>query len=208
MDFWKGQENLPDYLIERVEKLNSNEGLLNDLFLINPFNEQPLSLRPNFAFFDFKSDTTPSQADVYFIIASIVHFARFPESQLNSIKQYQDMKFLRFHEHVQSVFSPECFNRFNDGIIQAAILRIANPNELNYSVQDDLSYEMATVLKNLFKNDKDPDRCEAILEFLLAIATGKLRLKKKHKDQFLNHVKDNFDNKKISIFCEFALRSQ
>jgi hypothetical protein len=203
IEFWKKSKiTLPEFLLKRMEILKVRNGLENDLFFINPFTKTHLSLRPNFAFHKFDKD--PSQADVYFIMSSIIHFARFPEDQVESKRVKSNIKYLRYHEHCKSVFSPECFNRYNDGIIQASILRIAHPNELNYSIDERFSFSMMNVIKDIFKDETNSERCEAILEFLYAIVSGKLRLVNRHKSELLDHFENSFKNEEVQFFVSLG----
>lgn len=74
-----------------------------------------------------------------------------------------------------ALLCPETFTRFNDPVIQAALLRAAYPAELNYSVSPSTSSDMARlILKWLDYADRPVGA--ACPEFLLAIAINKLRL--------------------------------
>ena len=68
---------------------------------------------------------------------------------------------------VRNLIDPFIFNRFNDGIIQSAILRAAKEEELNYSYSLKNSTDMYTLLKTIIKH-RDEYQGEAILEFLYA----------------------------------------
>jgi hypothetical protein len=69
---------------------------------------------------------------------------------------------------------PENFARFNEGIIQAALLRAALPSELDYRGDIDASAYMVTFLKRIAAKFDEPQI--ATLEFLAAIATKRLQL--------------------------------
>ncbi|KEZ79083.1 putative phage-like protein [Salinisphaera hydrothermalis C41B8] len=73
------------------------------------------------------------------------------------------------------------FDRYSDGMIQAAILRSAKPEELRYDLSEEMSSEMAAFLCLSLKHC-DSHQGEAILEFLFAIATNRLTLRQKHFD--------------------------
>jgi hypothetical protein len=79
-------------------------------------------------------------------------------------------------EHLRKVLSPRCFDRFNDGVIQASLLRAALLPELDYSIDENLSKEMYHVLDFIFRA-KDVNAGEAYREFLIALALGRLRLR-------------------------------
>jgi hypothetical protein len=76
---------------------------------------------------------------------------------------------------LRRVLSPRCFDRFNDGVIQASLLRAASPAELDYSVAEQISGEMAQFLEIVFA-DESGQAGEASREFLLALAQNRLRL--------------------------------
>ena len=73
------------------------------------------------------------------------------------------------------VLLPGNFGRYNDGIIQAALLRAALPHELNYGPRPDLSREMRRIIERAIARHRD-NQGEAALEFLFAVASGRLTL--------------------------------
>ena len=80
---------------------------------------------------------------------------------------------------IDTVIDPDTFSRFNDGVIQAAILRAASHAELNYSRDSKLSRHMLTIFSGIIQS-RDRPRGEAVLEFMLAAFLKKLRLDKDH----------------------------
>jgi hypothetical protein len=100
-------------------------------------------------------------------------------------------RYLIQHEHVKSVIDPENFRRYNDGIIQASILRACKPRELNYFNNEELSSRMLTILKSTFVPEKT-ESCDALIEFLYALAIGKLKLIKRDHNDFKVFVRDHF----------------
>jgi hypothetical protein len=153
------------------------QGMSDGLFW-GKFDDTPLVLRPEFAFFDFDLERTPSQADVYFTILAVLHGLRSDPHAPESLFQ---------HEYLRRVLSPRCFDRFNDGVIQASILRAAHPVELDYSIDGKLSNDMWQVLDTIF-DSRTTQAGEATLEFLLALALKRLKLESadlaKLKDKF------------------------
>lgn len=143
-------------------------GMLNDLFWPRPTGEA-LTLRPNFAFFDFPytPETGVSQADVFFTMLAILHSLRSARDDRDSLYP---------HEHVRRVLAPRCFDRFNDGVIQSSLLRAAHRAELDYSTDANLSSEMWKVLDFIFQ-ERTSEPGEACREFLLSLALGRLRLR-------------------------------
>jgi hypothetical protein len=166
----------------RLQDLEATEGtgLRSHLFWDRPDGTE-LRLRPNFAFWSFNyGNRSVSQADIYFTIAAILHEFR---------RQHRIGVEDRLQHH-RIVLSPRNFDRFNDGIIQAAILRASRPSELDYSVNEDLSFDMLRILQFLLSGGLNDDRSEAIFEFMLAIALGKLRLHRKHEATLMERIQE------------------
>ena len=128
----------------------------------------PLRLRQTFAFWNFPYKAADvSQGDVLSTIAAV----------LEAMRSGSQRKLPQSPFH-QTVIAPGMFGRFNDGIIQAAILRAALPAELNYAADPTLSTEMERLLRRILSEWEGP-RGEAVAEFLTAIATRRLRLAKR-----------------------------
>ncbi|KRE14242.1 hypothetical protein ASE66_12640 [Bosea sp. Root483D1] len=135
-----------------------------NLFLSSP-NETPLALRDGFAFWNDKtSAAAASQGDVIATIASVLHNMRTA-----SVTKLWATAF-----HVMLI-EPGMFGRYNDGVIQAALLRAAHPHELNYAARSDLSEAMRRIIDRALVRWNAPQG-EAALEFLLAMGTGRLTL--------------------------------
>lgn len=98
-------------------------GLGDDAFLASPGGE-PLQVQPGWAFFrSVPADAKPSQADVFFTVAAVLHALRLRMNDEDALMQF---------EHSRRLISPENFARFNDPAVQAALLRAARRRELNY----------------------------------------------------------------------------
>jgi hypothetical protein len=205
-----GLEN--DFLLNRIVVLSQN-GIRNKLFWYNPIDKKELKLNKNFAFFRFEDlcqgdFIQPNQSEVYFIISSILHHLRTFHTSLNKPLVVNGKKIIPLvqHEHMKSFLSPDNFIRFNDGIIQACILRAATPAELNYSIDIALSHEMKQTLMSLFSNLKSPSS-EAILEFLYAFWRKRLRLLDKDLEEFLDHIQKNFSSSEEIVFFIDLIRN-
>jgi len=172
--FSDSPRDLPKLLETRLEKLGSNTGEANELFLPRASGEN-LVLRDTFAFWvgldiDYVNAT---QADVYWTIQTILHDLRSKPSSGGLGDVYHT-----------TVISPACFDRYNDGVIQACLLRSAHPSELNYSVDEAYSQQMTDVLSSIIES-YDNDQGEAVLEFLMALCTGRLTIAKYHLKSLL-----------------------
>jgi hypothetical protein len=190
-------EQAKQFLKERVSLIDNSlssqiKGLANQLFYPNAFNApEELDLRKNFAFFNFIGYVgNVSQADVYFTISSILNNLRCNADYTQGLKQ---------SEYVRNIIDPGNFNRFNDGIIQASILRSAYSSELSYHIDDSLSNDMKGILEKIIDHHKTPQG-EGLIEFLYAISVEKLTLKKEHLAQLLHKIDKIDSNDLIKAF--------
>jgi len=164
-------------------------GLSERLFWCRPDGKE-LCLRRGFVFFPAEmadGSTECSQGDVFFAITSVLHNMRRRDRQGDSLWQT---------EYERRVISPLTFDRFNDGILQAAILRAAKPPELNYAASVDESHSMTVILQSIL-NSVDQQKGEAAREFLLAIALRRLTL----TPTDLQTLIDDFSDKAVDWLC-------
>ncbi|WP_344963047.1 hypothetical protein [Oceanisphaera sediminis] len=155
-------EKLPNLLAARAKTLEVASS--DDLFLTSATG-QPLKLRETFAFWGGLQLRTQdsSQADVYWTIQAILHDLRM-RSDSGLATTYHS-----------TLISPVCFDRYNDGVIQACLLRAAKPIELNYAVDEIYSRQMTDIIISIIKNWDNPQG-EASLEFLFALWAGQIKL--------------------------------
>lgn len=162
------QDHLPPSLAARLsELLGAASGLKDNLFLKSANGD--LRLRDNFAFWPVGTNCRmASQADCFVSIAALLENLRTgsdvkPEHRLVNDPQ------------THTVLSGETFARYNDGAIQAAILRAALPIELDY--RD--SREESRLVRDLIRQMTtlwNRQQGEALSEFLLAIVLNRLSL--------------------------------
>jgi hypothetical protein len=155
---------------------HEGDGLRSKVFLPTVhagalFSERPSKMRlgQNFVFWrDIPEDLKrePTQAEVYLTLAAILHHLRDEGRGSGTLVQ---------HEHNRTVLAPSNFGRFNDGVIQAAILRAARPRELDYSHSKDASAQMRDTLMRFIEQRTKPEG-EAAPEFLLALAADRIHL--------------------------------
>lgn len=91
--------------------------------------------------------------------------------------------------HETVVLDVENFLRFNDGVLQASLLRAAHSHELDYSGSPELSEMLREFLEKVFLNASRPYG-EASLEFGLALATQRLRLTEADSLELIRRIKD------------------
>jgi hypothetical protein len=154
------------------------KGLCNDTFLPTVTGET-LCLRKGFVYWNFEvKPELAFQPQVYFTISSVIN--RLRNEPLNVERS------LNQSTYVRNLISAETFNRFNDGIIQASILRAADYRMLSYDLDENQSLAMTVFLKSLIDRI-DGDHGEALPEFLLALGLKKLRLKRLDFNDFAEY---------------------
>jgi len=153
---------------ERLRKVSVP--LQTELFLTNT-PTAALKLQAGFAFWDEAVVARPhSQADVYYTMGAVLQGLRTAEPTAA-------LKTLRTEWFYRTLLSPENFGRFNDAVIQASLLRAARPSELDFTDNRAASRDAARMIRRIVESARTP-RGEAAAEFLIALATGHLRLAK------------------------------
>lgn len=174
-------ENVPPELTQRQQTLAAapSTGMSNDLFWSAP-SGQALKLSADFTMIPTNDGKRPvSQADVYVIVSSLFHKYRAGVAKKPKLasKSYE-----------RTVISPESFQRFSDGILQAAFLRAARGGELAYgNCSEEVSGRMLDFLcveVRAVQSGAGP----AMMEFLIAMLDGRLSLHASHKQKFLRLV--------------------
>lgn len=200
-EFYKDEPELKETIETRIQLLREasseeKKGLGELLFNPSPTGAS-LVLGPSFAFWD-KDDSNSSfshHAPVYFTISSILQGLRTKKNN-DGIKPLGQGYIIR-------QLDPLLFDRFNEGIIQASILRTAKPTELNYSADDARSRVIGSLIERMLKY---PEHAESsgLSEFLLALCTKSLQIKKDHL-QCLNKHSLNKENHPLAwIFATYA----
>jgi len=212
MDYLRKKEHLPVKTLSFLEKRkktlmasqgDSKRGLANELFYPRWEKKvyKQLELRKNFAFFKFDGyDGHVSQGDVYFTISNILNTLRNRDPEIgkdgNPISSLQQSAFVR------NLLDPGNFDRFNDGIIQASLLRGACAEELAYQIEPDLSLEMFGTFETLIKYHLQ-DQGEALIEFLYALASQKMSLLPNHLQDIIQLVKTQCDEELMVLIAEY-----
>jgi hypothetical protein len=159
----------PGILSRRREILDTGGagGLFENVFLPRIHDEMPMELRRDFAFFDTASTPGEIKQSVIYAAMAVI---------LNRLRQGDGSgpKIIN-EDHHQTVLSPSNFDRFNDGIIQAALLRAAFPSELCYTKEPRLSSNITDIVLLALRSWDKRDG-EAGLEFVFAVATKSLSI--------------------------------
>lgn len=190
--------NLYKYFDIRINFLRQNKstrGFANNLFL-KKYDGQELKLRKSFAFWKFPyKESEINDSEVYFTISSIINNLENREiNNLPSLKQTN---------YVRNLLSPRNFHRFNDGIIQASLLRASKVDYLSYDLDDEANLQMTEFLLSVISQFESEDG-EALMEFLLAIGMKKLKLKKNDLEIVLQKS-SNISNQLISEFSNYLI---
>lgn len=189
------------YVNERLEILRSNKklrGLRNDVFL-KSVGKEDLRLRKNFAFWtSFTYDEKEiAQSEVYFTISTII--SNLEQKQINSYPS------LKQTNYVRNMLSPRNFHRFNDGIIQASLLRSGKTAYFAYDLDSELSLQMKEFLLSIIDKYNSADG-EALIEFLLAIGIRRLKMRKEDLKEVLKKAIGCSD-KIVSRFSEYIYQT-
>ena len=171
-------EEVPHDIDAREDMLarSVGQGISDQLFWPSP-SGQPLKLRNEFTL--VPSTRAFSQADVYAVISSYLHQLR--RGSPNGTR-------LLYTPFARSVLSPSLFTKFNDGVLQAAILRSARDHELHYANCDvETSRAMLEVLLTEAK-EIEIGRGDAVMEFLIALIDGRLTLMSEHVSLFCTTI--------------------
>lgn len=189
------------YVNDRLSILLDNKklrGFSNDVFL-KTVNKQDLRLRKNFAFWtSFTYDEKKiAQSEVYFTISTII--SNLEQKQINSHPS------LKQTNYVRNMLSPRNFHRFNDGIIQASLLRSGKTEYFAYDLDSELSLQMKEFLLSIIDKYNSADG-EALMEFLLAIGIRRLKMRKEDLKEVLNKAIGCSD-KIVSRFSKYIYQT-
>jgi len=155
-------------------------GLTDDLYWPD-MNGKPLGLRSDFALLSGALQTPKaSQADLFATMCTL----------LTALRGHEDRsKRLANNAYERSVLAPSNFSRFNDGVLQASIIRASTTKDLAYGACDELtSQQMLGVLMDTLPNASRPEKSEALVEFLLALLTQRMTLLDRDLHVFVAHV--------------------
>jgi hypothetical protein len=184
--FWceLNDEEVPPDIVGRLELLAAAPatGLTEDLYWPTPAG-QPLGLAADFTMIPTDDGKRPvSQADVFVIVSSLLHKYR---AGVGSKPK------LVCRSYERTVISPDSFQRFSDGVLQAAFLRAARGGEIGYgNCTEEVSARMLAFLSVEVGAVKHGGG-QSLMEFLIALLTGNLTLHTSHTHRFLQLVIDS-----------------
>jgi hypothetical protein len=180
---WKRLSDFP-LLGDREKELEQRSGITQGAFLPATLHDSnKLMLRTDFAYWK-----TGYSAQFDHSIAVLLTAATMLQRAREFTKFKDDGHRLSSDTFQQVVLDPENFARYNDGVIQSALLRAAHPSELDYSSGGDVSRRMADLLSSVFRLNSR-QQGEAALEFAFALKTERLKL----ADEDMNRLKSEVD---------------
>tara|TARA_R110002050_G_scaffold18872_1_gene54727 strand:- start:4401 stop:6704 length:2304 start_codon:yes stop_codon:yes gene_type:complete len=187
-----------NYIKNRVKTLRDsrkNGGLNNNVFL-PMYNNNILTLRRGFVFWNFKYNCENAyQSKVFFTISTVLnHLVNQSVDSERSLKQTN---------YVRNLISPDNFKRFNDGIIQSSIIRAGRRENFLYNLDNEESFNFKVLMISMIDAFND-EHGEALPEFLLSIALKKIRLKRKHLKSIFMHAKENLNDPILSPFFKYV----
>ena len=182
-EHWADQEGIevPKRVLERIRLLEEapKNGLADELFW-NGLSGKPLKVRADFTLIDTDGGAREvSQGDVFAVVSALLHRLRegVPKKPRLIWKTYE-----------RGIISPDNFERFNDGVVQAALLRAARDYELSYAnVDSDPSSRIKELLLSQIRNAGKGEG-EAFMEFLVALLCRRLIVAREHTQEICNGV--------------------
>ncbi len=151
-------------LRKRAENLEN--GVLNDNELF--YDGPKLELHQGFKYWEGLVKEYPSPVPSILLFATFSFLLQNARTESNLPEKDK----LAPLPNRRVLLDPENFFRYNDSLIQVAILRAAFPGELDFSDHDSHSSSMYYLIERAVKVGDGP----VVYEFLLALATNRLRL--------------------------------
>jgi hypothetical protein len=189
-------KSLPGRMAKRPAALASTSKV-GELALLphGPRVTEALKIRPGFAYWPEGFSASAYQPEVLATVAVLLQRAREHQELTDEHRLWSAT-----YRHV--VLDPENFARFNDGILQAALLRCAYPSELDYRGDHAASdFMKGVILRALGRAGEQAG--EAILEFLLALVQRRLQLTDAHRDQVLDAASACVTSKPLKAAIKF-----
>lgn len=192
-------EALPPWLRGRANVLGSSNAVLAHALLpCGQASDTAMELREGFAYWKDGYTAGKHHAAVLGTIGVLLQRAR-EDGALPSERRLSSGSY----RHV--LLDPENFARFNDGVIQAALLRNAFPSEIDYRADNAASGYMKALIMRMISRAGEPGG-EGLFEFLLAIALGRLQLDEEHYNEILYAACHGVKPAEIKSVINFILK--
>jgi hypothetical protein len=175
---------VPPLLKDRLRLFREGNGLSGQHAFMPSFGGAALSMSPGFLLWKTKAAIAGDNLGA----AVLLTVAVFLEAcRAGGIRDSETSLVSGLFQ--QTLIAPANFTRFNDPAIQAALLRAAYKSELNFSSSPDMSGDMQRLILRLM-DLHDAPAGEALPEFILALATGRVTLMKEHMEEVLNKAQE------------------
>jgi hypothetical protein len=169
----------------RLGILKASGEIAEDLFWPGQ-NRQDLKLQRDFVWMPI--DKAESQADVYAVVSGLVSTAIQRNRDPKNPSDSGAMRIaIRDSLYSEALLDPNNFLKFNDAILRASFLRVSSSAELNYSA----NLELSSLVTQLVAHEIDEwmlSRGQILPEFLVALATGHMKLCHQHLDQLASQL--------------------
>lgn len=175
--------DVPELLRSRLREFRSGNGLGGKFTFMPSYSGNALAMSPGFLLWMTKTAIAGNDLGA----AVLLTVAVFLESCRTAGTKESDTSLIS-GLFQQTLVAPANFTRFNDTAIQAALLRAAYKSELNFSSSPDMSSDMQRLILKLMQLHDAPAG-EALPEFLLALAMGRLTLQKEHLQEMVQRVR-------------------
>lgn len=171
---------LNDLASQQISELEARRQVLsvettarNGLFW--PGLNGPLAIQRDFVYLDTAAGTADiSHADVFAVVSNLFAAARSGSNGLS--RRSNDAVPLAQSVYGHILLTPEAFMTFNDGVLKASLLRAARKSDLMYEVDPGYSNRILEIV--LAEIAGWPvGTGDALPEMLVALATGRLRLR-------------------------------
>lgn len=171
--------DVPARLHNRLIGIRAGDGLSGELTFLPSFAGNALAMSPGFLLWKIGTPIAGDDlgASVLMTVAAFLEACRSAETKNSETSLVSGL-------FQQTLIAPANFTRFNDPAIQAALLRSAYRSELNFSSCPDMSSDMQRLVLRLIRLHDAPAG-EALPEFLLALAMGRLTLHRDHMEELL-----------------------
>lgn len=165
---WLGSQPKYKHLVTCLEPRLLELGKLDSNTLFVGAVDSIAQVNRNFALWPFdwtthSVDAVPTHAEIYATVAHLLYESRRRSPRIES-------RNITARRHGYALH-PAVFDRFNDPIIQAALLRAAEPGELHYTTDADASRAVSDLLWFVLSN-VGLEAGDAAYEFLLALCEG------------------------------------
>jgi hypothetical protein len=172
--------------LEQRLKWLQGAGVEHEGLFLPGMGGQQLGVSPDFVFLPTtERPDEVSQGDIYAIVSNVLACARAgglnaalgqPPARGALVPSWRQTSLF------QTLLCPSNFKDFNDAILRAALLRAATEQELNYVLDDLVSAEMLDLLVGQLQS-WGLGSGDALPEFLLALASGRMKLTRGHMVQ-------------------------